>query len=209
MKQSEKTKRTKDRILNAAIAEFGTKTYECASLNTICNDNQIPKGLIYHNFKNKDELYLQCVRLCYEEMTAFLSDSSYQTDNMHDNLQNLLRRRQEFFQKNPYYSNIFFNTVLMPPRHLLQEIGEIRKSFDEFHISCYKKLLEQIPLREGVTCEMALEYFMIFQETFNNYFQKKSYEMNDFNTMIQDHELKLSKVFDLMLYGIAKEEKQK
>ena len=49
MKQKEKSQISKEKILNAAIIEFGTKTYESASLNNICSDNNISKGLIYHN----------------------------------------------------------------------------------------------------------------------------------------------------------------
>ena len=56
MRKEEKTRRTYERILSAAIAEFGTKSYDSASLTTLCNENQISKGLVYHNFKNKDEL---------------------------------------------------------------------------------------------------------------------------------------------------------
>ncbi len=41
------------------IREFGTKNYESASVNAICNTGQISKGLFYHN-KNKDEIYLEC-----------------------------------------------------------------------------------------------------------------------------------------------------
>lgn len=51
MKQKEKNKISRDKILNAAIIEFGTKDYGKASLNNICNDNNISKGLIYHYYK--------------------------------------------------------------------------------------------------------------------------------------------------------------
>lgn len=57
MKQSEKTKNTYNKILSSAIEEFGEKGYDNASLNTICSKYAISKGLIYHNFKNKDNLF--------------------------------------------------------------------------------------------------------------------------------------------------------
>lgn len=44
-----------------AIEEFGEKGYDNASINTICAKYSISKGLIHHNFKNKDELYLWSV----------------------------------------------------------------------------------------------------------------------------------------------------
>lgn len=43
LKQSEKTKRTKEKIMAAAMEEFGTKSYDAASLNTMCIENQISK----------------------------------------------------------------------------------------------------------------------------------------------------------------------
>ena len=50
MKQEEKTKRIRERILEAALTEFGTKRYEVASISSICSENHLSKGLLYHNF---------------------------------------------------------------------------------------------------------------------------------------------------------------
>lgn len=71
MKKEKKTELTKKRILSLAIQEFGTKGYKGASLNSICEAG-IPKGLLYHNFKNKDALYLSCVELCFHSLTQHL-----------------------------------------------------------------------------------------------------------------------------------------
>ena len=65
LKQSEKTKRTKEKIMAAAMEEFGTKSYDAASLNTMCIENQISKALSYHKFNNKYQLYMQRVGKCY------------------------------------------------------------------------------------------------------------------------------------------------
>jgi len=66
-------------------------------------------------------------------------------------------------------------------------------------------LLKQIQLREEITIEAALEYFMVFLEMYNGYFQSKSYEKEDIHVLIEDHEVNLSKILDIMLYGVAKE----
>ncbi len=42
---------------------FIDKSYDTASVNSICETGQIPKGLLYHNFRGKDELYLLCVKI--------------------------------------------------------------------------------------------------------------------------------------------------
>lgn len=205
MKQNEKKQLSQDKILNAAIVEFGTKSYENASLNNICSDNKISKGLIYHYFKNKDELYLSCVKICFEELTRFLYSEAYVFTDFQKDINNYLALRYEFFHENPNYSNIFFNTVLQPPAHLKEQIKEIRKEFDAQGLHYYKSALKNIVLREDITEEEAMEYFFIFQEMFNGYFQSRAYEHSDFNSLIEAHEMKLSKILNIMIYGIAKE----
>lgn len=206
MRKEEKTKRTYERILAAATVEFGSKNYDSASLTTLCNENQISKGLIYHNFKNKDELYLKCVERTFEKMTKYLESGKYMGKNIQESLRNFLQMRQQFFTENPYDCNIFFDTVLQPPKHLLKEIHVLRQKYDEFNLRCFKELLHQIELRDGITIDAALEYFMVFLEMFNGYFQNKSCENQDIHVLIKDHEVNLSKILDFMLYGVAKEE---
>lgn len=205
MRKEEKTRRTYERIMSAAIAEFGVKSYDSASLTTLCNENQISKGLIYHNFKNKDELYLKCVEECFEKMTEYLKSSEYKAESIQESLHNLFQARQQFFKENPYYCNIFFNTVLQPPKHLYSRIHVLRQKYDDFNINCFRELLQQIHLRDGITIDAAMEYFMVFLEMFNGYFQSKSGETEDIHALIEDHEVNLSKILDIMLYGVAKE----
>lgn len=205
MKKEEKTKRTYERIMAAAIIEFGTKSYDSASLTTLCNENQISKGLVYHNFKNKDELYLKCVEECFENMTAYFKEKACGNGSVTARLNQIFLMRQQFFKENPHYCHIFFNTVLQPPKHLKLEINKLRKKYDEFYVNCFKELLQQMKLRDGITVEAATEYFTVFLEMFNGYFQSKSGQTEDIHTLIKDHEVNLSKILDFMLYGVARE----
>lgn len=204
MKKEEKTRLTYEKIINAAMEEFGTKSYDTASLNAVCETHKISKGLIYHNFKNKDELYLCCVKICFREMMEYISKKEKKADTVSGSVQNFIRVRGEFFEKNPYYRNIFFNVLLQPPIHLLKELREIRRGYDLYYRECCRELLGKIRLREGITDETALECLIALQEMFNGYFQSKSYEQRDFRSLIEDHELKIGEMLDIMLYGIAK-----
>ena len=205
MKQEEKTKRTRQRIIAAALEEFGTKSYESASINVICSRSKISKGLLYYNFKSKDELYLQCVTICYDEMAGFLKAKNLELYDAEKSLQKILETRQQFYEENPYLSNIFFNSVLQPPKHLLLDIQKIRQEFDKFYTACYRNLLNHLTLRDGITEEMAMEYFSMFVEMFNGFFQRKVDQGNDYHAFIQDHEGALSDILKIMLYGIAQE----
>ncbi len=205
MRKQEKTQRTKERIFAAALLEFGTKSYDAASINSICETGQIPKGLLYHNFKGKDELYLRCVKACYDELTATLKKQSSGIQDVKERMQSFLMMRQRFFQANPCYANIFFNAALQPPKHLKQELLQLRREFDEYFNQCYLAIVDSLILRDGITKETALEYFWLASEMFNGYFQNKAEQNGSYRELIQAREGRLSEIFDIMLYGIAKE----
>lgn len=203
MKKEEKTELTREKIMSAAILEFGTKGYDGASLNNVCNDNGISKGLIYHNFKGKDEIYLLCVRRCFDTITSYMQEQNVDSD-----MQKYMELRFRFFSEHPLYARIFFESVLQPPKHLIKEISVLKKDFDEFNRSNYRLTISKLTLREGVTEQEALEYYSMIQNMFHGLFQCGFFQNEDFNALMDVHETKLAKILDLMLYGIAKEERK-
>ncbi len=56
------------RILNAALKEFAQKGYKNASTNEIVKEAEISKGLLFHYFKNKRELFLFLYDYCLETL---------------------------------------------------------------------------------------------------------------------------------------------
>lgn len=206
MKREEKNEQSRKKILDSALCEFGEKSYEQASLNTICTTGNISKGIIYHYFKDKDELFLCCVKDCFDTLVNYIEKGYKDSTDSQSDFQEYLDLRYRFFHENPLYGNIFFNAVLQPPKHLSQRIKELRKDFDALNLLYCKKILSQITLRDGITENESIEYFSIFQEMFNGYFQSKAHEDDDFHGLMAEHELGLPKLLNIMLYGIAKEE---
>ncbi|MEG1845251.1 MAG: TetR/AcrR family transcriptional regulator, partial [Clostridia bacterium] len=45
------------------------------SVNTICTAGDISKGILYHYFRDKDELYLACVQELFDRLTEYLTDA--------------------------------------------------------------------------------------------------------------------------------------
>lgn len=204
MKKSEKTELTRKKILMAAITEFGTNGYDSSKLNNLCNDNGISKGLIYHNFNNKDDIYLNCVDYSIHSFIDFMKAQKVGSD-----LQKYMSLRFNFFEENPLICRIFFEAILQPPKHLICDINEIKKDLDKMNKEIYMSALNKLNLRDGVSQEEAIEYYSIMQEMFNGYFSSSAYSNTAFSTIVNEHEVKLSKMFDFMLYGIATEVKNK
>lgn len=204
MKQSERTELTKEKIITAAITEFGTYGYGASSLNNICSKHDIAKGLIYHNFKDKDTLYLACVSRCFTEVTAYLEEQTTVID-----LETYMTLRYRFFSEHPLHARIFFEAILQPPIKLKAEICDCHKDFDMFNREFCRSALQKMTLRNSVTLEQALSYFQLMQEMFNGYFSSSAYTSSDFFAVVAEHEEKLKQTLNFMLYGIAKEGEEK
>lgn len=57
MTQEERTRISRELILEGAIREFSRHGYADASINRICTENEISKGRLFHHFQNKEDIF--------------------------------------------------------------------------------------------------------------------------------------------------------
>lgn len=201
MKKSEKTQLTIAKILNAAIKEFGKNGYSGGTVNNICNTG-INKGLLYHNFGGKDDIYITCLKHSCEKLISCLSSQEHTED-----LESYMSARMGFFNTYPDEAHIFFEALLAPPPHLTDKINPILSEFNALNDKMYNQTLDSLSLRDNVSREDALNYFHLMQLMLNGYFSSPAFQNTEMPEKVKMHEMIVSKLLDYMLYGIAKGEK--
>ena len=72
MTQEERTRISRELILEGAIREFSRHGYADASINRICTENEISKGRLFHHFQNKEDIFFAAVQLCYDGMVVYM-----------------------------------------------------------------------------------------------------------------------------------------
>lgn len=197
MTKEEKTKRTREKLINSAIEMFGERGYEGFNINEFCRTYDVSKGILYHNFSGRDELYLEGAKKCYSEFTEFLENSGKISD-----IRQYMKVRLKFFLEHPIYEKFFFEILLRPPFNLIEEIRTIQEKQLEFNKQVFRNLITDAPLREKMTIEEALDYFDIMQEVFNRKFIKISKDAENLDVLSKYHEEKIEKFIDYLLYGI-------
>lgn len=206
MKREEKNALSRQRILNAAMEEFSGKGYEGASLNTICSEKGISKGIIYHYFKDKNELYLLCVEECFREVTAYLEEHTASSGGpAGKRLQDYFNARLRFFADHPLCLGIFAEAVFNPPAGLGAEIAMRKAEFDRLNISVLTGLLESEPLREGLTVSSIVEDFRMYMDIFNMRFRAVVRDDQPMEELLKKHEERCRRQLDIMLYGVLGE----
>lgn len=195
MKREEKNLQSRQRIMESALREFAEQGYGLSSINTICKAGKIPKGVLYHYFKDKDEVYLTCVRECFDKLTAYLSSHvALKKDGTRDTLQDYFDARLDFFRENPPYQRLFLEAVLSPPAHLSSAIAESKAGFDALNDRAFDTLLEHLTLRPDMTKSEVIEIFRQYQD-----FVNATTSPDDTGS----HERRSRRAVSVLLYGVT------
>ena len=103
MKQQERQKKSKEKILQAAITEFSASGYDKVTMENICTRHGISKGMMYHYYSGKDDLFLLCVQNMYQMMQQYLEENMAELekkDALHA-LKEFWMLRESFFGEHP------------------------------------------------------------------------------------------------------------
>lgn len=206
MKREDKNTLSRQRILSAAMREFSAKGYEGASLNTVWSENGISKGIIYHHFKDKEEIYLLCVQMCFDGLTAYLNEATKAlSGNPAERLGKYFDARAQFFANNPLYLGIFCDAAFQPSAALAAAIMECRRAFDALNIAVLTDLLTAAPLREGLSVTAIVEDFRMYMDFFNLRFKNEWSSGLTPEQALQAHEERCHRQLDILLHGVLGE----
>lgn len=204
MKREEKNALSTQKILDAAKKEFAARGYDGASLNTICAENDISKGIIYHYFKDKDELYMLCVTACFDALTAQLRETIKELSGTPEECLRLyFDERLCFFTEHPLCLGIFVDTVMNPPVHLLSEIEKRREEFDNMNLDLLTRLLSTEKLRSGLSVEAVVDDFKEYMDFFNLRYRDALKREGTAETVLREHEERCHRQIDILLYGVV------
>lgn len=201
MKKDLKTEITKEKILEACAEEFAQHGFDSATINGICQNHGISKGLIYHNFENKEDLYLRCVDDAVSDFISYMSKREYGTD-----FKLYMKDRQAFFESHPYDNRLIFAVVMTDNREFSEKISSIKGKFDEFNRDIYLTAVKSLKLRKGISENDALDYYALLQDMLNGYINMGGVAKSSFNSDFLNHEKNLEKILDFIFYGIAEQE---
>lgn len=91
-----------ERILNAAMRQFAMNGYDRASTNEMVKDAGISKGLLFHYFKNKQELFFYVYDYSVDRMMSDFSGQSEQlSPDITERWKQLLMVKLEMQQRHP------------------------------------------------------------------------------------------------------------
>lgn len=200
MKRELKNQQMRQRIMESACAEFSRRGYAGSSINTICAAQNLSKGIVYHYFETKDDLYLACVSACFQQLTEHIRTQMLETDiSLEKHLETYFSIRIHFFRAHPAYQRIFCEAVIAPPAHLKAEIQMCKQNFDALNTRILQQLLSPVPLRPDISASDVIEVFRQFQDFINIQYQIADLNDHTFEAR-EEHCLR---ALNILLYGVV------
>ncbi|AVK47882.1 TetR family transcriptional regulator [Clostridium sp. MF28] len=157
-----------NRILNAAINEFAEKGYENASTNEIVKDAGISKGLLFHYFKNKKQLFLFLYDYCIDvSMTEFYKKIDLNERDFFVRLRQIHLIKAELLNKYPKMLKFIEVANMEKSSDIENDLNTINKEELE---SASKRVFDGIDLskfRYGIDIEKAINVVIWSFQGFN------------------------------------------
>jgi TetR/AcrR family transcriptional regulator len=168
----------KERILNAATKEFAEKNYANASTNEIVRQAGISKGLLFHYFKNKKELYLFLYDYYLELMVNDLfANIDLDEPDIFTKYRSITLIKFELMKKHPE----MFNFVRLAFEEDSPDIKiELEKRNKDILTSSYSKLASSIDVskfKDGIDIQKAMNIIFWSLEAFGYQKQEQTKEI--------------------------------
>ena len=140
------------RIINAAFEVFAKNDFEKASTNNIVKQADVSRGLLYHYFKDKQELFDFLLEFSIEEsMKNYDKSIDWDDTDMFDRYKITMCTKFELIRNYPYMMDFFTKY-----RSLLNN-DDIRMRFETdypgYREKFYYHNMDKINLKEGVDIE--------------------------------------------------------
>ena len=200
MKKELKTQLTRERIIEAALIEFSQKGYKAFGINELCKNHKISKGILYHNFSGKSEIYLACVRESFQKAVSIIRGESGDIPSLVE----YMERRHRFFKDFPHHSHVFFEAWLTAPAEIAEDVEKEKVIFEDLNRQVSEKLLAESTLKDHISQEQALDYLTFIQQLFRSYYLAPSGSQGT-SSLASQYENDLQKGLHLMIYGIFKD----
>lgn len=187
----------RDKLLDACYFLFGKNGYKNTSVNSIVKEAGISKGLLYHYFVSKEELY--------KDLLAYSSDKF-----MKEYLDNVDASARDFLERIRSLTMLKFNMLKETPNLLnyfssltneeAPEIKEIRMQLTKEIEVNYKELafgnLDYSLFREDIDVALAIESITVSLEQLGNKLKLKHFINGEYTISDDEFSRELTKYID-------------
>lgn len=161
----------RDRIINSAMKEFSTNTFQKASTNIIVEDAGISKGLLFHYFASKDKLYKYLEYFSIKVITESIIDElDWNQKDIFLRLKEVSMIKFKVLQKYPYLTDF---ALMVFQDKTVEEIMHINPDFPlELYSQIYTHNIDYSLFKEDIDVKRAINIIKWTIEKYGDEFRR-------------------------------------
>jgi len=193
-------------IVEAALNEFACQGFEKASTNSIIKAAGVSKGLLFHYFKNKKQLFLYVVDEVLEYIFSYFDERLKEIPrNIIDGIIKANMMKIEFAAAHPMKQKFLSEAFLDPPEEIKEDIKIREKKMQDRYMPYVTGEVDKGAFREGVDPKRAVELVMIVVNALAEKYIKGFMQSKDKDgSFLIDFVGELESYLGLLKYGIYK-----
>ncbi len=161
MRQPYIDEQKRQRVIRASIEEFA-KGYEVASTNEIVRKAGISKGLLFHYFGNKKNLYMSVFREVVQQTTeALFSRLGELPGDVIERMIRLALTKLELYRDDPRAWLFLADAVANPPVELKQEMRSVQSELTHSGMKTFLDGIDFAGLRSDVEPAQLLRFVQV------------------------------------------------
>lgn len=140
-----------ERILNAAMKEFASKGYGNASTNEIVKEAEISKGLLFHYFQNKKQLFLYIYDYCLDiSIKEVYEQVNFEETDLFAKIRQLQVIKLEVSERHPEFFSFFEVAYLETSAEIKPELDQRNTELLTSSVSKLFQHIDTTKFKDGV-----------------------------------------------------------
>jgi len=197
----EEIKTVSERILAAALEEFGTKGYLHASTNQIYPKANVSKGSIFKTFGSKAFLFYQVFKYALDQMLIELEEAGFKDQkDPFDKIIAVMIWKMNYAKNHPYEMNVLLEGIANPPEDIKSLIFSHTQELTKLSIETFFQEISMDRIDPRYTKEDVIHYLRIGVEGLQHTIVTKDLTLEKLES-VRDHSIDFLKT---LLKGMEK-----
>ena len=180
----------RERILKAAMKEFSHKGYDQASTNEMVKEADIAKGLLFHYFKSKKQLFFYIYDHCIERITSELyASSSMEEQDFFVKIRLAQQAKLELLNKYPDMFKFVQVAYMDESPAIRLEMEQKNQKLINLSANKMFESIDRTKFKDGLDIQMVINIVFWSLEGYSNSYMltvKQTRAANDFSKAFED-----------------------
>lgn len=196
----------KEKIIQASIEEFSEHGFEKASTDRISQRAEVSKGLIFHYFGSKENLFMTAMNKCIDDAIKEFENLELPQDDFISILMKLMEVKYKFYLNNPMHYKMIVVGFYNSPKKLKAGLEKRYVEIKQVGINILMDIIKGLPMKENIAAEDIVSIMSgitgIIESKYIPLFTMESTSYEKYYGVVKDEYIRL---MNILMYGILEE----